>query len=74
MNNTYKFLVSNIKCDGCVKSIKNELSKIAAIEDIAVEKQKGEVSIIGENLEKEKIYAMLAKIGFPKRKKKWFIF
>ena len=71
---THKLLVDNIKCDGCVKSIKTELSTIVPIEQIAINKEKGEISISGESLEKEKIFEMLAKIGFPKRKKKWFVF
>jgi copper chaperone len=74
MSTTYKFLVENIKCDGCVKSIKTELSKIVPVEQIAVDKEKGEVRVFGEKIESENIFEMLSKIGFPKRKKKWFVF
>lgn len=74
MSTTQKFLVKNIKCDGCVKTIKSELSKLVPIDHITVDKEKGEVNIIGENFEKVKIFELLAKIGFPKQKKKWLIF
>ena len=74
MIKTHKLLVDNIKCDGCVKSIKTELSKNEGIRSIDIIKEKGEVTILGENIDQEKLFELLAKIGFPKRKKKWFVF
>lgn len=68
--NTINLLVDNIKCDGCVRSIKTELSKNEVIHSVDVNKEKGEVAILGENIDQETIYELLAKIGFPKRKRK----
>ncbi len=38
---------SNIKCDGCVKTIKEALEKRADIELIEVDKELGKVTVTG---------------------------
>lgn len=63
-----QFKVKNIKCDGCVKSIKNELGKYTNINEVIIDKEEGKVSINGKDLDKSTIIKDLEKIGFPENK------
>ena len=58
--------VENIKCTGCEKSIKSELSKIIGVGEIEVNNENGEVSFaaIGQ-AGVNKIIAKLSRMGYP---------
>ena len=59
-------LVENIKCGGCIKSIKAELSKIDGVEEVEVSNEKGEVSFAAiDHSTVDKIINKLTKMGYP---------
>ncbi len=72
MMNTITLSLQNIKCDGCVKSIKTAMEKHANITDIQVVKETGTVTIIGENLVNSSIVSELTSLGYPETKKGFF--
>ena len=57
--------LQNIKCDGCVQSIKNAMKKYPNISEVLVTKENGKVSINGENLNESAIIEELNKLGYP---------
>jgi copper chaperone len=59
--------VDNVKCGGCVTSIKTVLSKIPGVGAIAVDVDTGLVDIEGENLNRDNLVKTLAALGFPER-------
>lgn len=70
--NTLELTLQNIKCDGCVKSIKTAMEKHPNIKEISVEKETGKVTIVGEDLVNSDIVTELATIGYPEVKKGFF--
>ncbi len=64
--------LNNIKCDGCVKSIKTAMEKHTNINEVTVIKETGKVTIIGKDLKKSNIVAELTALGFPENKKGFF--
>ena len=58
---------NNIKCDGCVKIIKEALEKSDNISLVEVDKETGKVTITGNDFELEDIAIQLTLIGFPER-------
>ena len=59
---------NNIKCDGCLKTIKEALEKREDILLVEVDKETGKVTITGNDFELEDIAIQLTLIGFPERK------
>lgn len=70
--NTITLSLKNIKCEGCVKSIKTAMEKHTNISEVTVVKETGIVTITGEDLKKSNIVAELAAIGFPENNKGFF--
>ena len=68
--NTLELTLQNIKCDGCVKSIKTAMEKHTNIKEVNVVKETGKVTIVGEDLVNSTIVTELASIGFPEVKNK----
>jgi len=64
--------VQNIKCDGCVKSIKTAFENRAEIKEIEVGKDTGIVYIKGEGLNKDNLIKELTSLGYPPVKEKTF--
>ena len=59
---------NNIKCDGCVKTIKEALEKREDISLVEVDKETGKVILSGDDFELEDIAIQLTLMGFPERK------
>ena len=57
----------NIKCDGCVTSIKNAITAFDNIEAVSVNKETGLVKIYGKNLTKKILIEKLAALGYPEK-------
>ena len=57
--------VENIKCGGCANSIKKGLMDEAGVSTVAIDVEKGMVSIDGENLDRDAIAEHLLKMGYP---------
>ena len=72
MMNTINLNLQNIKCDGCVKSIKTAMEKHDNVKEVIVAKETGDVTIVGENLVNSSIVAELTALGYPETKKGFF--
>jgi copper chaperone CopZ len=70
--NTIILSLKNIKCDGCVKSIKTAMEKHTNINEVTVVKETGAVTIKGEGLINSNIIEELTALGFPENKKGLF--
>ena len=70
--NTIMLSLKNIKCDGCVKSIKTAMEKHTNINEVTVVKETGKVTIVGQDLKNSNIVAELTELGFPENKKGFF--
>ncbi|MFN0201590.1 MAG: heavy-metal-associated domain-containing protein [Bacteroidia bacterium] len=63
---TLDFFVENIKCGGCMNSIKTALFKLEGIENVNIEKEENHIQVLGENLPaRELIASALDKMGYP---------
>ena len=70
--NTIILNLKNIKCDGCVKSIKTAMEKHTNINEVTVVKETGAVTIKWEGLINSNIIEELTALGFPENKKGFF--
>lgn len=64
-----RFVVKNVKCQGCVNNIRNGLMGIPGVQDIQVDIPTGQVSVQGQNLSREQIAAKLGQLGYPEAPK-----
>lgn len=62
---TLQIHVLNIKCEGCVNTIKSALIKINGVTGVTVSKLEGLVNVSGVALDKEHIVSKLHEIGYP---------
>lgn len=60
------FEVENIKCGGCVNSIKTTLSKIDGVEAVSIDKDSDTIIVRG-TFDKEKIAIKLNELGYPEK-------
>ncbi len=68
------FYATNVKCMGCVKSIKEGLSKLKGIVSVEVILEEGKVTVVSENVERNIISTELHNLGYPEKKKTVFSF
>jgi copper chaperone len=64
-----KFVVKNVKCQGCVNNIRNGLMGIPGVQDVQIDIPTGQVSVQGQGLSRELIAAKLGQIGYPEASK-----
>jgi copper chaperone len=64
---TEKFVVQNVKCQGCVNTIRNGLSALPGVEEVQVDIPTGEVSVRGQGFVRERLAAKLGELGYPVR-------
>lgn len=61
-----KIIVSNIKCDGCVATIKDNLSKLEGVKNVIVSKEESLVDVEHDvNISRKIITNKLAAFGYP---------
>ena len=60
------FEVENIKCGGCVNSIKTALLKLNNVDDVDIDKETGIVKVFG-SVEKTAITLKLNALGYPEK-------
>ena len=65
MMQTEFFNVLNVKCNGCVNTIRNGLLSLPGVEAVEVEIQGGKVEVRGENLSRDALSSKLAALGYP---------
>lgn len=68
------FLVDNIKCMGCVKTIVEGLNTIEGVSNVQVEKDAGKVLLELKGTERNIITEKLKVLGYPEKKKSGFSF
>ena len=61
-----QFEVENIKCGGCMNSIKTALLKIENVEEVTIDKEIDTIFVTG-NVERETIIAKLNELGYPEK-------
>jgi len=61
----YTLCVENIKCGGCAHTITSKLEALESIEQVSVDIEKGEVTINGDEAQRENVLAALLKMGYP---------
>jgi copper chaperone len=65
---TEKIIVENIKCGGCMNSIKTALLKIANVQEVSIDKDSETVNISSSvPFERKEIANLLAKMGYPEK-------
>lgn len=60
------FLVANLKCNGCASTIRNKISELEGVKDVAVDIENASVKIIHfSNIDPHVFAEKLAKLGYP---------
>ena len=57
--------VRNVKCGGCAKTIQDGLAELPGVSAVQVDIDSGRVRVEGENLDRVRIAARLAELGYP---------
>ena len=60
-----EFVVRNVKCQGCVKAIRDGLGALPGVESVDVSIENGEVTVYGEGLSRPELTAKLQELGYP---------
>ena len=64
------FEVDNIKCGGCANSINQKLLKVDGVQEVSVDIEKGQISVITDDhseLFKQSVSARLQSMGYPEK-------
>lgn len=64
---TLQIFVENIKCSGCMNSIKTTLLKIKGVIAVNIFKEEDKICITGVAVEREEMVAKLAFLGYPEK-------
>jgi copper chaperone len=64
---TQEIFVENIKCGGCMTSIKHALEKIKGIAKVEINKEEEKISLSGENYQISEIIDSLNSMGYPQK-------
>ncbi len=64
---THKIFVENIKCNGCIQSIKAALQKINGVSAVEVFKEEDKICVSGIAIDREEILTKLASLGYPEK-------
>jgi copper chaperone len=67
MSTAETIFVENIKCGGCMKSIKEAIQQIAGIETVTVDKEKESVMVTGTGINRSIVTDKLASMGYPEK-------
>jgi copper chaperone CopZ len=59
--------VENIKCGGCMTSIKSAIMKFAGVKSVEINLEEEKISIVGQGVKKEAILKKLTSLGYPEK-------
>lgn len=59
------FIVKNVKCGGCVKSIQGGLQALPGVTSVDVVIEGGQVTVEGDRLDRAQLSAKLSELGYP---------
>jgi len=57
--------VENVKCGGCVNTIRKALAAIAGITAVSVDVERGEILLEGDESAREPVTRRLLELGYP---------
>jgi copper chaperone CopZ len=64
---TQEIFVENIKCGGCMTSIKQALEKIKGITKVEIDKEEEKISLTGDYYKLSEVIDSLNSMGYPQR-------
>jgi copper chaperone CopZ len=64
---TQTIFVENIKCVGCMTSIKHALLKIKGIAKVEIDQGEEKISLMGNKYELSEVLASLNSMGYPQK-------
>lgn len=64
---TQEIFVENIKCGGCMTSIKNALEKIKGIIKVDINKDEEKISLTGDQYQLNEVLDSLNSMGYPQK-------
>lgn len=64
---TQEIFVENIKCGGCMTSIKHALGKIKGIEKVEIDQDTEKISLTGESYQLSEVIESLNSMGYPQK-------
>ncbi|MBU7571681.1 MAG: heavy-metal-associated domain-containing protein [Flavobacterium sp.] len=70
---THQIFVENIKCGGCMNSIKTALLKLRGVTAVEIFKDEDKVCVSGIAVEKDTLIAKLSSLGYPEKGNNNFI-
>ena len=68
MLTTESIVVENIKCDGCIATITNNLMQLREVQAVNVYKDQHKVCVTGIAMDRNIIKNKLALLGYPEKK------
>lgn len=66
---THQIFVENIKCGGCINSIKTALLKNKGVTAVEIHKEEHKVCVTGIAVERDDMVHKLASLGYPEKGK-----
>jgi copper chaperone CopZ len=64
---TQEIFVENIKCAGCMTSIKHALLKIKGVAKVEIDKDEEKISLTGDQYQLSEVLDSLNGIGYPQK-------
>jgi copper chaperone CopZ len=64
---TQEIFVENIKCAGCMTSIKHALLKIKGIVKVEIDKDEEKISLTGDQYQLSEVFDSLNGMGYPQK-------
>ena len=65
MTTTEIFYAENIRCSGCVNTIKTALTKIPGVQGVDIYLPEKKISVMGIGIRRDLISKALSKLGYP---------
>jgi len=64
---TQEILVENIKCGGCMTSIKSAIMKFTGVKSVEINLDEEKITVVGKGVKKEAIIRKLTSLGYPEK-------
>ena len=64
---TQEIFVENMKCGGCMTSIKNALEKIKGIDKVEINLEEEKISLTGDQYQLSEVIDSLNSMGYPQK-------
>ena len=64
---SFTIAVKNIKCGGCANSIRKAISAVKGVSGVAVDVERGEVRVEGDEAARPDVAKRLLELGYPEK-------